>query len=223
MNNTLSDQGPRPDAPEDLQENKLQPELQEIERCDDNSELSAPLSDVEPETTATAARNQSKKAAAGRVKRSYKTVDPLKRSQLIQMVHKEQKTIKEAANRLQINYSTAKHIIKSKKTVEQPSKSESAAPAQEASNEPLGERLPRIDIETLERKIQALTEPSQSLYSTIAGGPPKTFNSSLLSNSASLGQSLSLYRSIPPSSQSQPLRLSVPSAAVINVPPAQPS
>lgn len=32
------------------------------------------------------------------------------------MVNTEQKTIKEAANRLRINYSTAKHIIKSKKT-----------------------------------------------------------------------------------------------------------
>jgi hypothetical protein len=31
------------------------------------------------------------------------------------MVHVDQKTIKEAANRLKINYSTAKHIIKSKK------------------------------------------------------------------------------------------------------------
>ena len=31
------------------------------------------------------------------------------------MVYTEQKTIKEAANRLKINYSTAKHIIKSTK------------------------------------------------------------------------------------------------------------
>lgn len=99
MNNTLSDQTPHLSVPEDIQENKLVSEQPEIPRCDDNSELSAALSDVEPETTATAARNL-KKAAAGRVKRSYKTVDPVKRSQLIQMVHKEQKTIKEAANRL---------------------------------------------------------------------------------------------------------------------------
>jgi len=39
------------------------------------------------------------------------------------MVHVEQKTIKEAANRLKINYSTAKHIIKSKKS-ETPAKLE---------------------------------------------------------------------------------------------------
>ena len=82
----------------------------------DESELSAPLSDVEPETTATAARLQSKLAAPSKAKRSYKTVDPIKRKQLIEMVTNEQKTIKEAANRLKINYSTAKHIIKSKKS-----------------------------------------------------------------------------------------------------------
>jgi hypothetical protein len=34
------------------------------------------------------------------------------------MVFTDQKTIKEAANRLRINYSTAKHIIKSKKSME---------------------------------------------------------------------------------------------------------
>lgn len=92
-------------------------------------ELSAPHSDVEPESTATAARTLQKKAAAGRSKRSYNTVDPHKRSLLIDMVQTEQKTIKEAANRLQINYSTAKHIIKSRKTMELP-KSEKMAPDQ---------------------------------------------------------------------------------------------
>ena len=80
------------------------------------SDLSAPHSDVEPETTATAARVQSKGGASCKTKRSYNTVSPSKRDQLIHMVNTEQKTIKEAANRLRINYSTAKHIIKSKKT-----------------------------------------------------------------------------------------------------------
>ena len=78
--------------------------------------MSAPLSDVEPETTATAARIQSKNQGSVKSKRSYKTVDPIKRRQLIELVNEGQKTIKEAANRLKINYSTAKHIIKSKKT-----------------------------------------------------------------------------------------------------------
>jgi len=68
------------------------------------------------------------------------------------MVHKEQKTIKEAANRLQINYSTAKHIIKSRKTVEPP-KPEGLAPAQVTNSTPLAENLRRMNIEDLERKI----------------------------------------------------------------------
>lgn len=90
--------------------------LASLPHQDDVSELSAPISDVEPETTATAARVKSKHDSATNAKRSYKTVDPAKRKQLIHMVNVEQKTIKEAANRLKINYSTAKHIIKSKKT-----------------------------------------------------------------------------------------------------------
>ena len=90
-----------------------------LDRQDEVSELSAPISDVEPETTATAARVKSRQDAAPHGKRSYKTVEPGKRKQLIHMVNVEQKTIKEAANRLKINYSTAKHIIKSKKS-EQP-------------------------------------------------------------------------------------------------------
>jgi len=48
--------------------------------CGNVTELSAPLSDVEPETTATAARNKFKKGAAVKTKRSYNTVDPMKRN-----------------------------------------------------------------------------------------------------------------------------------------------
>lgn len=88
----------------------------EPHHSDDVSDLSARCSDVEPETTATAARIISNAAASQKTKRSYKTVDPMKRKELIQMVNVDQKTIKEAANRLKINYSTAKHIIKSKKS-----------------------------------------------------------------------------------------------------------
>ena len=51
----------------------------------------------------------------GKSKRSYKTVDQTKRKQLVNYVNQQQMTIKEAANRLNINYSTAKHIIKSQK------------------------------------------------------------------------------------------------------------
>ncbi len=44
------------------------------------------------------------------------------------MVNEEQKTIKEAANRLKINYSTAKHIIKSKKQEAPPASCPSSQP-----------------------------------------------------------------------------------------------
>ena len=56
-------------------------------RLDEVSEMSAPLSDVEPETTATAARNQSKNQGSVKTKRSYKTVAPVKRRQLIELVN----------------------------------------------------------------------------------------------------------------------------------------
>ena len=93
-----------------IQDNKV--------NSDDISEMSAPLSDVEPETTATALRSKTIShrqsiSLTQKAKRSYKTVDQEKRNELIQMVNLQQKTIKEAANRLKINYSTAKHIIKS--------------------------------------------------------------------------------------------------------------
>ena len=55
-------------------------------RPEETSELSAPLSDVEPETTATAAALKSKNAALGQSKRSYKTVDQAKRKQLVSLV-----------------------------------------------------------------------------------------------------------------------------------------
>lgn len=69
---------------------------------------------------------------------------------------------------------------------------------------------PPMDISLLERKIKALTDSSPSLFSSsLAGGPSKTINSSLLSASQSLGQSLSLCPKIPQSSP--PLTHGVPS------------
>ena len=61
---------------------------------DDISEMSAPLSDVEPESTATALRTKTIShrqsfTLSQKVKRSYKTVDPVKRSELIRMVNLE--------------------------------------------------------------------------------------------------------------------------------------
>jgi len=43
---------------------------------DEDSELSAQLSEVEPETTATAARSRQMASSMSKTKRSYKTVDP---------------------------------------------------------------------------------------------------------------------------------------------------
>jgi hypothetical protein len=82
---------------------------------EDISEMSAAFTEGEPETTATALRQRPSAKNLPKEKRSYKTVDQNKRQQLIRMVHVEQKTIKDAANRLKINYSTAKHIVKSHK------------------------------------------------------------------------------------------------------------
>lgn len=50
-----------------------------------------------------------------RQKRSYVPVEPKRKQRLIDMVLKRGKTIKEAAHLLQVNYSTAKHIIKTHK------------------------------------------------------------------------------------------------------------
>ena len=113
--------------------------------------------------------------------------------------------------------------------VEMPAPAE-VAPAQEATAQSLAEKQPpRIDIQTLERKIKAFAEPAPSLLSSsLAGGPHKTFNSSLLSASVSLGQSISLSHQIPSSVASNPFKNDVPSRATltvphISIPPALPS
>ena len=77
------------------------------------------ISDAEPETTATAQKSKSLSYSIpsfSKTKRSYNTVESSKRQKLIRMVNEDQMTIKEAASRLKINYSTAKHIIKSQRT-----------------------------------------------------------------------------------------------------------
>ena len=76
------------------------------------------ISDAEPETTATAQKSKSLSYSIpsfSKTKRSYNTVESSKRQKLIRMVNEDQMTIKEAASRLKINYSTAKHIIKSQR------------------------------------------------------------------------------------------------------------
>ena len=153
---------------------EISPCAAQLSPQDDVSELSAPISDVEPETTATAARVKSKNDICSSTKRSYKTVEPCKRKQLIHMVNVEQKTIKEAANRLKINYSTAKHIIKSKKS-EQPVPAPQIEACRPTNNflPPL-KQGPFMDISKLERKIQALahTSPSTTLFQSSLVGEP---------------------------------------------------
>lgn len=56
--------------------------------------------------------NEFQKSDIFRTKRSYVPVDMDKRQQLIKVVEEEGLTIKEAAQNLKINYSTAKHIVK---------------------------------------------------------------------------------------------------------------
>lgn len=56
--------------------------------------------------------NEFQKSDIFRTKRSYVPVDMDKRQQLIKAVEEEGLTIKEAAQNLKINYSTAKHIVK---------------------------------------------------------------------------------------------------------------
>ena len=51
-----------------------------------------------------------------RRKRNYKPVDVEKRQQLIQIIESEGITIKEASERLNMNYSTAKYILKTYRT-----------------------------------------------------------------------------------------------------------
>lgn len=61
----------------------------------------------------------SKKTSNSKNKRSYVPVELSKREDLVRIIEEEKITIKEAAIKLGINYSTAKHIMKTyKKTGE---------------------------------------------------------------------------------------------------------
>lgn len=74
-----------------------------------------------------------------RTKRSYVPVDVDKRQKLIKAVEEDGLTIKEAAQSLKINYSTAKHIVKVYKRTG------------EITTQVMGgKRLPERDISTLE-------------------------------------------------------------------------
>jgi len=74
-----------------------------------------------------------------RTKRSYVPVEFDKRQKLIQAVEEDGLTIKEAAQNLKINYSTAKHIVKVFKRTG------------EVQTQIMNKRLPEREIHQLER------------------------------------------------------------------------
>lgn len=74
-----------------------------------------------------------------RTKRSYVPVEFDKRSKLIKAVEEEGLTIKEAAQNLKINYSTAKHIVKVYKRT-----------GEIQTQQLVNKRLPDRDLRTLE-------------------------------------------------------------------------
>ena len=85
--------------------------------------------------------NEFQKSEIFRTKRSYIPVEVNKRQQLIKAVEEEGLTIKEAAQNLNINYSTAKHIVKVyKKTGD-------------VSTSMLNKRKPDVDIKGLEGTV----------------------------------------------------------------------
>jgi predicted transcriptional regulator len=85
--------------------------------------------------------NEFQKSEIFRTKRSYIPVEVNKRQQLIKAVDEEGLTIKEAAQNLKINYSTAKHIVKVyKKTGD-------------VSTSMLNKRKPEMDIKGLEGTV----------------------------------------------------------------------
>ncbi len=89
-----------------------------------------------------------------RTKRSYVPVDVEKRQRLIKAVEEDGLTIKEAAQNLKINYSTAKHIVKVYKRTGELQAS--------ASNSIIGKRQP-------ERELRSLEDEA---YQSIARGNP---------------------------------------------------
>lgn len=110
---------------------------------------------------------------------------PTQRKLLIELVQKGNKTIKDAATQLQINYSTAKHIIKTSlksKKSRQYNLSEKSETSSEPSDDssfcesrktkkkkpiqPGTKRSPPIDVQKLQEKVKGLheTNATKSLY-----------------------------------------------------------
>lgn len=121
---------------------------------------------IEPSTEKTENQREHSEKNKDSKKRSYIPVQALKRDKLIQLVTRDCITIKDAAAKLDINYSTAKHIIKTH------SKSCSKRQAlvheallhenlQESINCNL-KRLAQIPVETLEKEAKDFVSPTRS-------------------------------------------------------------
>jgi endonuclease V-like protein UPF0215 family len=101
----------------------------EVPQVNDVSQISQPLVEL--------ADSKPPQKEIFRTKRSYIPVEVEKRQKLIQLVEEDGLTIKEAAQNLKINYSTAKHIVKVfKRTGEVQTQ--------------IGKRLPDKDVHQLE-------------------------------------------------------------------------
>lgn len=70
------------------------------------------VSDAEKKSESPAVEKKAEQKEIFRTKRSYIPVEIDKREKLIRAVEDQGLTIKEAAQNLKINYSTAKHIVK---------------------------------------------------------------------------------------------------------------
>jgi hypothetical protein len=178
-------------------------------------------SECEPESTATAVKSKRLSDPSipsfSKSKRSYNTVEATKRRELITMVNRDQMTIKEAANRLGINYSTAKHIVKSQR-FEAP-KEERAQDTGGSNQQPLGafKRSPPLSTHNLESQVRAEHQsPSLDQNTTKLPGPLGQLLQMELKNKPSVLQSLSVGQLgcpslLAPTQLSGPLSLGVPS------------
>ncbi len=115
-------------------------------------------------------RQAAAKANSNKGKRSYVPVELEKRQQLLTIIDNEGLTIKEAAVKLGINYSTAKHIVKTfkrtgtletqlmkkKKQVEQQNKQDCEFIIEEAAYEPTLKRA-KLDLSSLSLNTLPLT------------------------------------------------------------------
>ena len=138
--------------------------------------MSAAGSECEPESTATAVKSKRLSEPSvpsfARSKRSYNTVEATKRRELITLVNRDQMTIKEAANRLGINYSTAKHIVKSQRFEAPKEERAQDTPGGTTEHPSAFKRSPPLSTHNLESQVRAEHQsPSLDQNATKLPGP----------------------------------------------------